>query len=57
MFKSKVISSVGELKELLKQFPEDKPIIMDEEGNTWMPEFYNWADSEDSDTDWPIGIR
>ena len=48
---------MGELKELLKQFPDDKPIIMDDEGNTWPPEFYNWAEKEDDDTNWPISIR
>lgn len=57
MFGSRIINTVGELKELLKQFPDDKPIIMDDEGNTWPPEFYNWAEKEDDDTNWPISIR
>ena len=57
MFSSKTVQTVGEMMELLKQFPVDKPIIMDEEGNTWSPEVYNWADSEDEDIDWPLAIR
>lgn len=57
-FTSETIETVGQLRELLKRFPDDKPVIRDEEGNTWSPEFYNWADNkDDDDCDWPIGIR
>jgi hypothetical protein len=56
MFDKKVINNVGELKELLKMFPDDKPIICDFEGNTWSPIFYNWAESEDNDITMPLAI-
>ena len=48
------INTVGELKELLKKFPDDKPIIIDENGNTRPPQFYDWAGEGD---EWPIGIK
>ena len=57
MFDSKTVTTAGEMIELLRQFPVDKPIIMDEDGNTWSPEVYNWAEGEDDDINWPLAIR
>ena len=56
-FTTQTIETVGQLRKLLEKFPDDKPIIMDSEGNTWPPVFYNWADSADGDTEWPLGIQ
>ena len=55
-FTSKTVETVGQLRELLKRFPDDKPLIMDSDGNTWPPLFYNWADAENGDTEWPLAI-
>ena len=63
MFKSRTVNTVGELKKLLEQFPDDKPIIIpvgdfDDEGVTWPPEVFNWNQNADiNDLNWPIGIR
>ena len=56
-FTNETIETVGQLKKLLDRFPDDKPIIMDSDGNTWPPIFYNWSGSEDNDTDWPLAIQ
>jgi ABC-type microcin C transport system permease subunit YejE len=57
MFTQQTITNVGELKTLLNMFPNDKPIIIDFEGNTYSPEFYNWADVEDNDISMPLAIN
>jgi hypothetical protein len=57
MFDLQVVETVGQLRELLEKFPDDKPLIIDDEGNTRPPEFYNWAEEEDSNINWPLGIR
>jgi len=57
MFTSVKIETVGELKKLLEQFPDNKPLLIDDDGNTWPPEFYNWADAKNDDCNWPIAIR
>ena len=57
-FTNKTIETVGQLKKLLERFPDNKPIIIDDEGDTWSPNFYNWAeDKYDDDCKWPIAIR
>jgi len=56
-FNNAVINTVGDLKKLLERFPNKKSILLDNNGNTWPPEFYNWGDAEDDDIDWPIAIR
>lgn len=56
MFTKQTITNVGELKELLRLFPDNKPIICDLDGNTWNPVFYNWADSNDNDITMPLAI-
>jgi hypothetical protein len=57
MFNSQVVETVGQLRKLLEKFPDDKALVIDDEGNTWPPEFYNWAEEEDSNENWPLGIR
>ena len=58
MFESQKTFTVGELKELLKKFPDDKPLIIDDgDGNTSTVEIYNWAEEPDDDCDWPLAIR
>lgn len=55
--KRQTVSTVGELKELLEKYPNDKPLICDCDGNTWNPEFYNWADGENEDITEPLAIN
>lgn len=57
MFESKVVNTVGELRELLKQFPDEKPIIYNDGEDTLIVEVYNWADSSNEDCEWPLAIR
>ena len=49
-------NTVGELREFLKRFPDDKPLILDIKGNTYPVVIDNWDEADDCDTDYPVAI-
>lgn len=51
-----VCKTVGELRKALKEYPDDKPIIIDLDGSTYSPDIYNWADKPANDLTWPVAI-
>lgn len=51
-------NTVGELKKCLEQWPDEKPILVDVNGDTFPVMVYDWADSEDKNSlDWPVAIQ
>lgn len=50
------ITTVGELREFLKHYPDNKPIILDSAGNTYNIEIREWADGHEKDTNWPVAV-
>jgi len=49
-------NTVGELREALKHWPNEKSILIDSDGNTYPVEVYEWSDVEPADLDWPAAI-
>ena len=60
MESSKVFSvecqTVGELRKALDRWPDDKPLILDDDGNTYPVTITEWAEAEANDLDWPAAI-
>ena len=48
--------TVGELRKAIMQWPDEKPLLLDCDGNTFPVEIYEWADKEPEDLGWPAAI-
>lgn len=58
-YENMLISTVGDLRNALKKYPDNKPIIVNVDGNTYPVSIVDWYDPSSSigpDTDWPISI-
>jgi len=49
-------TTVGEAIKYLSQFPADKPLICDMDGNTWNPDFELWDNAPADDPEHPVAI-
>jgi hypothetical protein len=48
--------TVGELKKALESWPDEKPLIVDVDGNTQPVEIMDWAEEPAKDLNWPVAI-
>lgn len=50
-------NTVGELRKVLEQWPDEKPIILDYDGNTTALEVLDWSPARQDDISWPVVIQ
>ena len=49
-------NTIGELKQALNNWPDDKLIIYDEDGDTFGIGIEDWSDEPANDINWPVNI-
>lgn len=50
-------NTVGELKAALENWPDDKPLIIDDEGSTYPAMIRDWSDNPAEDLKSPVIIE